>query len=183
MDQQLVTATEPIQVTEQDTDTSEIEQQLQQEAHQISETKKNYRMTPKFVLWAKLFTDKTNKVTYGNQTQSAMQAYQLDPDTQYYAAGTIGKENYRKLQEVGSRYLESQGITFGKMLDIAVTKMATTDKKEWYDEVAMHMGMPTHQPKAQQSLTQNNQYNVINITDPDAIQFNNELLKAIENIK
>lgn len=152
----------------------ELEELLLSEQSRLEDTTKKYRLTPKYKRWTEFFLDKEDKLgfkTFGNATQSAIHAYDLDPDEQYFSAKQIGHENYTKLNHVGSALLERIGITHASMLATAVSKMQKTDRKEWYDEVAYHLGMPIKE-KNEVNKGGNTQINFISVTDPRVKDFN-----------
>lgn len=143
------------------------------------EEDKQYRITKQFEDWCYYFTDKKNKDTYGNKTQSAIKAYNLDPDKQYSSAGVIGYENYKKLKGIASQFIEDKGFTLPKMLDIALAKMMKTDNKAWYDEVMILAG--NKEPAGAQVLVQNNtQINNIDLNAVEAKDFNKKFQKFLE---
>lgn len=167
-----------------------IEDQEAEEEKQTKELIDKYNVTPKFARWAAYFADKEDKLgkgTFGNQTQSAMLAYSLDPEKQYFSAATIGKENFKKLQSVAGAYAEKQGLTFGKMLDIPMSKMTKSNNPEWYYIVAQLTGFPITPVKGNVSLTQNN-LSISNATTPEQLaeskeeveKFNKSFQKFLE---
>ena len=111
-----------------------------------------YKESVKFDRWVECFLDVNskdveddNKVvikrgTYGNATQSALVAYNLDPKTQYFSAGKIGSENYKKVKNLASRYAESKGIGVGRMIDIALAKMIESKAPDWWDRLMQLFG-------------------------------------------
>jgi hypothetical protein len=94
--------------------------------------KKELIETQKFRDWTAAFLDKSNKETYGNATQSALAVYNTD---NYSSAGVIGHDNLKKLKNLGSAYADSKGLSFGRMIDIAASKMATSDRTDWWDRL------------------------------------------------
>lgn len=120
------------------------------------------RLTPKFDRWQQLYLEKNNKVTFGNATQSALIAYNLDPQTQYASASQIGYENLRKLENLRStvhQYLEQNGFTLPVLINHALEKLAdprvTNDR--WWKNILVLAGYI--EPK--QSTTINNANNAI----------------------
>lgn len=75
--------------------------------------------------------DIRNTNTFGNATQSAIIAYKLDPVKQYFSAGTIGKENYKKLQNMNSTLMDKLGYSFGELMKIGMTKMVNGSYDDW----------------------------------------------------
>ena len=90
-----------------------------------------YRETLKYNQWVKAFLDIKDKTTFGNASQSALIAYKLNPETQYNTASTIGKENYRKLQNMNSTLMDKLGYSFGELMKIGMTKMVNGSYDDW----------------------------------------------------
>ena len=111
-----------------------------------------YRESVKFDKWVECFLDVNNKDiedenhvivkrgTYGNATQSALVAYDLDPKTQYFSAGKIGSENYKKVKNLASRYAETKGIGVGRMIDVALGKTIESKSPDWWDRLMQLFG-------------------------------------------
>jgi len=90
-----------------------------------------YRESLKYNLWVKHFLDIRNTATFGNATQSAIVAYKLDPVKQYSSAGTMGKENYKKLQNMNSTLMDQLGYSFGELMKIGMKKMLDGSYDDW----------------------------------------------------
>lgn len=133
------------------------------EATQIETTKKTFKGTPKFNEWCRLFLDKSNEETFGNKTQSALQAYNLDPKSQYHVGGQIGYENFKKLETFASSYADSKGYTVGKLLDHAYLKFLKSDSPEWWDRLMDYFGYRSMKPQVmvQNNTQTNTQINVV----------------------
>lgn len=101
------------------------EQQLDRVEKQ-EEQKKRY-LTPKYLEWERLYLTKSNKETFGNATQSAITAYNLDPIKQYGVASQIGHENIRKHKQIHKRLFEELGITTGKLLEVIWNKAVVSN--------------------------------------------------------
>lgn len=120
--------------------------------------------------------DRKNDETYGNKTQSALKAYNLDPVKQYHSAGQIGYENYKKLESFASLYLEEKGFTLPKLLDIATARALSTDNKAWWDELMIMTG--NKKAIVPQNVTTNNTQ--ININAAEAVNFNAKFKEFLE---
>lgn len=145
-------ATIPEKYTEEDKHVGEI----------IAKETKKYRDTPKFKAWRDYFLDKSNKQTFGNATQSAILAYNLNPKDQYWSAASIGKDNLQKLQTVGVEYLEKVGITPGMVYQVFWNKALASQNLELLVCLSEWMGipLPKNLPLKQGFvIQQNNQYN------------------------
>jgi len=107
------------------------------------------KLTKKFNDWVGLFLDKKSK-TYGNATQSAIAAYKLKPK-QYHSASNIGWENVRKLENLGLRFSEDNGITAHDWFKILASK-AVSGSYEQTADYMQRMGLiekPTNVPANQ----------------------------------
>lgn len=128
--------------TQAQTNPSNIPSPVSQEDQLLEKVKtktgKKFLNSPKFQQWYRLFTDKSNKDTFGNSTQAAIQAYNLDPVTQYGTARVMGCENLAKLNNAASDILHKKGLTFNAMLEIGIKKMI---KSNSFDPWLMYMEM------------------------------------------
>jgi hypothetical protein len=175
------------QVLDNQTHTSEMvvsdsqeETPEQIENNQVEEVKKQYKLTPKFNKWCDLFFDKTNKQTYLNRTQSAIQAYSLDPIAQYNAARVIGSQNYAKLNNVASEIAENKGYTMDKWLDVGWLNALKSDSPEWWDRIGDTLGFRSMKPQVQiQNNTQNN--TIVNVGEEEQKSFNDQFRNFIKN--
>jgi len=104
-------------------------------------------MSIKFDLFVKYYSDPNEKGTFGNGTKSAIKAYGLDPETQYSSARVIASENLTKLNYLARDYLDSKGISFFKLIDVAVAKMIKSDSPGWFDRVMILCGYKNEQEK------------------------------------
>lgn len=114
----------------------------------------------KFTKWCEYFFDKTNKDTYGNATQSALKAY----DTKdYYNAGAIGHQNYKKLQEripnMAALVADKEGFGYGELIKIGMAKMLKGSFDDW-ERMMIRLGHFEEKPGVQ---IQNNQFNINNL--------------------
>lgn len=120
----------------------QVPQELSPEEKQIEKAKlrsgKHFTKSPKFQEWYRLFTNKSNKETFGNATQSTIQAYNLDPESQYGVARQMGSENLAKLDNAFGEILAKKGVTFGSMVDIGFNKML---KSNSFDSWLMFLEM------------------------------------------
>lgn len=84
---------------------------------------------PKLRKWAQLFTDKSNTATYGNRTESAMQAGYNVKDR--VSAAQIGAQNFRKLKGLATLFAEDQGVTFNKLMTTISARALTNENPKW----------------------------------------------------
>lgn len=151
---------------------------LSEEEKEIEQILGKLNATPKLARWINLFLDKSSKETYGNRTQSAIMAYNLDPQTQYYSAGVIGHENFKKLKMVASEYFEREGMTVGKQLDLLVAKAVNTNNAKYLITMMEMTGVYTPKPTiAVQNNTQNNIS--VQMTQERAKEFKEDFTKFI----
>ncbi|OGG34837.1 MAG: hypothetical protein A2427_00430 [Candidatus Nealsonbacteria bacterium RIFOXYC1_FULL_40_7] len=120
----------------------------------------NYRETAKFNLWAKYFTDASNKDTWGNATQSAIIAYKYSSPGQYHLASITGSKNMRKYELLAPSMLDKIGFSFGELLKIGVKKMLDGNYKDW-DALMERLGYF----EGKDAIQQNNQYNQFNFEE------------------
>ncbi len=146
--------------------------QLSPEDEQLNTLLNSERSSPKFAKWGQLFLDKSNKQTYGNRTQSAIVAYELDPITQYSSAGTIGHENYNKLKHLGMMYIEQAGMTAGVQLDLLVSKAVNSPNAKFLQMLMEISGVYTPKPSIAIQNIQNNQ--VVQITKEEEMKLDKE---------
>jgi hypothetical protein len=152
-----------------------------------------YRETLKFNKWLECFLDKNNKLTYGNATQSAILAYNLDPKTQYGSACQIAHDNIRKHKHLALMYAETKMVNTGKdeqgnkietlfglgmMLDVAIARMLQSKYPDWWDRVMELCGFA--EPKG--GVTNNIQVNTYEaLTDEELIERAKQLITAEQN--
>lgn len=86
-----------------------------------------YRDSLKYSKWIELFTTKDSK-TYGNATQSALAVYNTES---YSTASVIGHENLRKHKELAKLFLESQGFTYDKLMEMGIDKVSKGKYQDW----------------------------------------------------
>ncbi len=106
----------------------------------IDEQRDLGRDSLKFSTWTMCFLDSSDKQTFGNLTQSALKAYQLDPKEQYFSAAVIGSENYKKLKKIASYYADQKGYSLGNLIDIAYEKMLNSNSCDWWDRLVKLFG-------------------------------------------
>ena len=142
--------------------------QNQSSSNQLQEVKedKEYIITKKFEDWVELFMDKTNKDTFGNATQSAMVAYGYEPH-QYTTAAQVGHRNVKKVKNLGAMYADKQGASFGKLMDVALSRAFSEKNPAWWDRVMEVSGY-----KDQIIENNNTQVNVFNMGDEKVKSFN-----------
>ncbi len=145
--------------------------ELSEEEQEIARLREALNKSPKLSKWLELFLDQSNPKTYGNKTESAMQAYDCKSR---HDAGNIGYQNYKKLGGIASMYLETKGVTAGKLLDVAVAKLYESKNgggKEWWETIATLTGVK--EPNNAQILVQNNtQVNNYDLNAPEVKDFN-----------
>ncbi|OHD82123.1 MAG: hypothetical protein A2355_07965 [Spirochaetes bacterium RIFOXYB1_FULL_32_8] len=97
------------------------------------------RETIKFNLWAKYFSDKTDRLCYGNGTQSAIKAYGYDIPRQYHLASVVGSKNMRKYESLASMICEQEGFSFSELMKIGLKKMLDGNFKDW-EQMMVRLG-------------------------------------------
>lgn len=173
------TEREVVELVQQNEITPEDNIELPQEEKEIAEVKKNYKLTPKFNKWCELYFSKENKETYLNATQSAIQAYSLDPKEQYGVARSMGSQNLAKLDNVASQIAESKGYTFDKFVDVAWVKMLKSESPEWWDRVGDMVGFRSMKPTTViNAPVQNNTQ--INVSGEQAKSFNDQFREFVK---
>ena len=83
----------------------------------------------KFELWCAHFLNKSSRETYLNATKSALKAYDT---TNYFTAGAIGHQNYKKLQNLKLTYLDMEGYSFGERMKISLAKAIQGEYSDWH---------------------------------------------------
>ena len=145
-----------------------------------------YRLTPKFESWRQLYLDKNNKETFGNATQSALKAYNLDPNIQYGTARVIGHENLTKLNNLRltvREYLEENGFTLPVFINHALQKM--TDPKvisiQWWLALMKLAGYIDEKPSiaVQNNVQVNNKIEQVQISPEEEKQLNQDFADFI----
>jgi hypothetical protein len=128
----------------------------------IKVDEKKYLITPKYKRWEKAFLDEKNPKTFGNQTQSAIVAYNLDPVRQYGTANRIGHENVVKHKDIMAKYFQKRGMTYGKILDVYMQKMVKSPSPDLLYSLASAVGapLPDYQPISQPKNQTNVQNNI-----------------------
>jgi hypothetical protein len=150
------------------------------ESDEVENVKKSYKLTPKFNRWCELYLDKKNKDTYLNKTRSALQAYSLDETTEYAIAGSMGYQNFKKLQNVASQIADRKDYNLEKWLDVGWLQMLKSQSPEWWDRIGDMLGFRDLKPQlVVQQNTQNN--TIINATDEQKKSFNEQFRSFIKN--
>ena len=149
----------------------------EEEEQEIAELDKEaphikYRETPKYLRWVELFMDKGNKYklkTFGNQTLSAIHAYNLDPEKQYFTAAQVGTRNVKKVKNLASAYWSKQGVTHGKMYDIIFNKMVQSATPDLWFMIAQVIGMeiPKYTPVSNPATYIYNKKNEVHVEGGD----------------
>lgn len=160
--------------------TEEDQPELPPEEKEIAEVKTQYRLTPKFNAWYNLYLDKSNKETYLNQTKAALEAYSLDPKTQYQVAAQIGYKNMKKVEDLCLRIAEERGYTVDKWLDKSWLQMLKSDSPEWWDRIGDQLGFRSLKPAVQiNQKTQNNTF--VNVTPEQQQSFNDDFKSFVKS--
>lgn len=121
------------------------------------------RETIKFNLWAKYFSDKTDRICYGNATQSAIKAYKYDIPKQYHLASVVGSKNMRKYEFLASMICDQEGFSFGELMKIGLKKMLDGNFKDW-EQMMVRLGY--FEPEKQLTAnTQVNNFSQINLAE------------------
>lgn len=149
------------------------------EEKELAEVKTQYKLTPKFTAWVTYFTDPKEKGTYGNKTESAIKAYNLDPVKQRAVAGSMGYQNFKKLQNVASMFAEQKGYTFDKMLDAAWLKFLKSEDPAWFDRLADWFGVRDLKPTT--LIDARSQTNIINVPEGEKKTFNDQFRDFIKS--
>lgn len=68
----------------------------------------------------------------GNATQAALAVFNCST---IESAAVMGHKYLKQARGISRIYLEKKGYTYGKMLDIAATKMETSKTPEWWDRL------------------------------------------------
>lgn len=137
-----------------------------------------FKKYPKLKKWTELFLDKSNKATYGNRTESAMQAYDCGNRAD---AATIGSQNYRKLKGLALNFFEDKGVTVEKLLDVLAARALTSDKAEWWKLAAEVVGI--HDPKLPSVVVNNNTQNniTVDVNGQEMESFNESFQRFVES--
>lgn len=68
----------------------------------------------------------------GNATKAAMKTFGYD---NRFVAATVGSRYMKKTKELARLYMEGKGVTYGKMLEVAINKMQVSKSPEWWDRL------------------------------------------------
>jgi len=158
-----------------------MDNQLQNQQNSIEPQDESVpKLTPKLQHFLELVTDKSNAKTYGNMTESAMQAYDCKNRV---SAATLGHKAYRKVKTLGLAYADDRGHTLGKMIDVAMAKLYDSKNGggiEWWREVMEITGLK--EPAGAKIVINNsNQTNNVDINDPAAIDYNKKFKQFLMN--
>lgn len=151
--------------------------QVSMEEKELQEELTRIQKFPKLREWTRLFLDKTNKLTYGNRTQSAIAAYNLDPEKQYLTAGKIGSENYKKVKGLASAYYDREGLTTEKILNLLAAKASSSNNSKFLE---MLMGITDiYEAKPSVAVQNNTQIN-IDATSEQQVDWNAKFLSFLK---
>lgn len=150
-------------------DKQEPDDKLADEEKEVQRLLVPFEKYPKLKRWVQLFTDLNNKETYGNRTESAMQAYNCKDRI---VAASIGYQNFRKLQGLASIFVEDKGITVEKLMTVLSTRAIMSENPKWFEMLTEMIGI--RDPKGAQVLIQNNIQNnaQVNVTEEEKADFN-----------
>jgi hypothetical protein len=186
--QEQIQQLQPQQVTqpatkEQTTTVQELVEspEVEPEVKEIIQQAPNYKITPKFNEWLRLYTDKSEKETWGNATRSAIKAYNLDPVRQYAVARLIGHENITKHNYLARDFMESEGYNLQYMMAWAIKKMQGSDTPGWWTAVMKHANFTDIKEGGITLNTQINNNTVNNVNAPEIADFNKKFLDFLES--
>lgn len=154
-----------------ETDIKVVNPQSNIERAEIAGKDIKYRDSGKFDEWMRLYSDRKNKETYFNATESAIQAYQYDREKQYSTAAVQGHRNMKKAKHMAHMYAEQTGLTFDKMIGFAAKEMIKENNpraKDWWDSLMELFGYK--EDKAD-----------VEVTVP--IQINNAIAEEVKRFK
>lgn len=144
---------------------------------EIDEQVKNeFALTPKEIKFFNLFTDEKNKETYGNRTESAMQAFDCSSRA---VAATIGSRLFRKVKGLASSFADQKGYTFEILMGRALTQATSTESPEWWDRVMDMLEYRDLKPTVQ--VQQNTQNNYYDLRSPEVEKVNKAIKEALMN--
>lgn len=128
------------------------------ETQELIALREKFVRYPKLSKWFDLYFDEKNQFgynTYRNRTESAIIAYELDPNdpNDRKTAWEIGSQNSRKLKGWTQKYYETVGITKEKVLDLIATKAIETNNAKYLVMLAELTGTYEEKPK---NLSQTN---------------------------
>lgn len=165
--------------TEQERNTP-VAQELKEESAEDKEIRaqiESFDRFPKLRKWATLFTDKNNKATYGNRTESAMQAYDCKDR---FSAMAIGSQNFRKLKGLASMFMENSGKSFEDLINVILARAMTSERRDWMD-LALEI-TDYKDPKGTPSIAiQNNVQTNIQVGEAEKVDFDAAFKEFIKN--
>ncbi len=128
------------------------------------EIEKNYTLTPKYKLWESYYLD-SKLDTFGNATLSAIKAYNLDPETQYYTAGRMGHDNTKKHKDLAKRFYEKSGKSHKDVYNILWNMMLAKKDVDlvFYFGELLGANLPGYKPTTNPTYIakqENNQFNI-----------------------
>lgn len=105
--------------------------------------KKEIELGEKFKKWTELYLDKSNKSTYLNATESAMQVYDCK---NRHSANVIGGQNLVKLGNVRQMIADELGYTLPEMMKIGLAMMIKGGFSDWERMMQLlgHIDDPKH---------------------------------------
>lgn len=154
-----------------------VESEPTEEEQELANALSPFNQSPRLQRWVELFLDKNNKETYGNRTECAMRVYDCKNRA---VAATIGSQNFKKLNGVASIFADDKGITFEKLMDVAMARALSAQDSSWWTLVMDMLGYRDLKPAVVvQNNTQNNtQYN---LNAPEVVDFNKNFKKFLES--
>lgn len=148
-----------------------------EEQKELREALEPYNRFPKLRRWVEFFTDKNNTKTYGNRTESVIQAGYDVKDR--VSASQIGAQNFRKLKGLASIFAEDKQVTFEKLMETALARALTSENKAWWDDIMDLLGYKDLKPAiVVNNNTQNNTQ--FNLGSAEVKDWNAEFKKFLE---
>lgn len=131
------------------------------EEGELKALREKWTKYPKLSMWFDLYFDASNKQTFNNRTESAIIAYQLDPNDPHdrKTAHELGSQNSRKLKLWAIRYYEQTGWNKEKVLDLIANKAVLSNNAKYTLMLAELTDTYEEKPK----VTINSQTNINNI--------------------
>lgn len=100
------------------------------------ETEIQLKGKPEYGMFLKYYLDPNETETYGNGTKSIIKAFNFDPVKQYQYAALKAHRLIKSDKSITRMYLESKGLSYTKMLDIATAKMIKSNNSRWWEIIA-----------------------------------------------
>jgi len=103
------------------------------EDQELLELREKWTRYPKLSKWFDLYFDASNKETFHNQTEAAILAYNLDPNSpaDRKTAWEIGCQNSKKLKVFAQKVLEQLGWTKVKVIELIAAKAVSSNNSKF----------------------------------------------------